>query len=156
MKVEFNSAVESLDGLTFVAKRGTTAVVLTPTLAEDKKSVELASSTNLVAGDYTVTATGGDFKDGTNAGTVKVEAQKIGKIEFIGETLAKTATGTATVGFKAYDQYGTEITKSVPTLVNNINWSANVATTTLNDASGVVTIVLAGGADLEEHRRPAN
>lgn len=153
LKVAVTQELENLEGLTFTAKRGTTAVVLTPTLSADKKSVELASSTNLVAGDYTVTVTGGTFKEGTNVGTVKVEAQKIGKIEFNSETLAKTGTGTATVSFKVFDQYGTDVTGSAQTLVNNVNWSANVAVDSLNDLNGVLTIDLQGATDFVKDQK---
>ena len=147
LEVALNTELDNLDGLTFSVKRGETSVVLTPELSKDKKSVSLSSSTNLVAGEYTVTVTGGKFADGTNSATVKVAAQKIDKIEFNGDVLAKTGTGTATVGFKVYDQYGTDITGSATSLINNINWSANVAVDSLNDANGVLAIDLAGASD---------
>lgn len=147
LSVNLNEELTTLEGLTFTAKRGTTSVVLTPKLSEDKKSIELSSSTNLVAGEYTVTVTGGEFVEGKNAGTVTVAAQKIGKIEFTGNVLAKTGPGTATVGFKVFDQYNTDVTGSASSLINNINWSANVAVASLNDANGVLTIDLAGDTD---------
>ena len=80
--VELNQELANLDGLTFTAKNvGTTLFVLTPKLSDDKKSVELSSATNLIAGDYTVTVTGGKFTDGKNSGTYTVESQKIAKVE---------------------------------------------------------------------------
>ncbi|WP_394581028.1 hypothetical protein [Cytobacillus firmus] len=147
LSVKLNKELSTLDGLTFSVKRGTTTVVLNPKLSEDKKSVELASSTNLVAGEYEVTVTGGKFEDGSNSAKVTVAAQKVGKIEFNGDVLAKTGTGVGTIGFKVYDQYGTDITGSAASLVNAINWSANVAVDSLSDANGVLTVDLQGGTD---------
>ncbi|TCI77812.1 hypothetical protein EVJ20_07575 [Exiguobacterium sp. SH0S1] len=147
LSVNLNQELTSLDGLSFSVKRGVTSVVLTSKLSEDKKSVELSSSTNLVAGEYEVTVTGGKFEAGTNSAKAIVGSQKIGEIEFTGDVLAKTGTGTATVGFKAYDQYGTDITGSASSLINNINWAANVAVDSLNDSNGVLTIDLAGASD---------
>ncbi|WP_053368325.1 hypothetical protein [Bacillus sp. FJAT-27245] len=140
LKVELSNKIESLEGLTFTVKRGTTTIVLTPKLSEDKQSVELSSATNLVAGDYTVTVTGGQFKDGSNTASVTVAAQKVAKIEVLSTQAVKSATSTdtVTVGYSVKDQYGTDITKDA--LAANIQWASSVGTAN-DDNNGKVTIV---------------
>jgi hypothetical protein len=139
LKVALKSKVESLEGLTFTVKRGTTSIVLTPKLSEDKLSVELSSATNLVAGDYTVVVTGGKFVEGTNSAAVTVAAQKVSKIEVLSTNavLSATTNDTVTVGYVVKDQYGTDITKDA--LAANINWSSSVGTAT-DDNAGKVSV----------------
>jgi hypothetical protein len=139
LKVDLKSKLDSVEGLTFTVKRGTTTIVLTPKLSEDKLSVELSSATNLVAGDYTVVVTGGKFVEGTNSAAVTVAAQKVSKIEVLSTNavLSATTNDTVSVGYVVKDQYGTDITKDA--LAANINWSSSVGTATDNNA-GKVTI----------------
>ncbi|WP_409272392.1 hypothetical protein V1499_21320 [Neobacillus sp. SCS-31] len=140
LKVELSNKIENLDGLTFTVKRGTTTIVLTPKLSDDKQSVELSSATNLVAGDYTVTVTGGQFKDGSNTASVTVAAQKVAKIEVLSNQAVKSATtnDTVTVGYSVKDQYGTDITKEA--IAANIHWASSVGTAT-DDNKGKITVV---------------
>lgn len=139
LKVALEKELANLDGLTFTVKRGTTTIVLTAKLLEDKKSVELASTSNLVAGDYTVEVTGGKFVAGSNSATVTVAAQKVAKLEVLSTKAVKSATtnDTVTVGYSVKDQYGTDITKDA--LAANVNWSSSVGTAT-DDNNGKVTI----------------
>ncbi|MGP3610594.1 S-layer homology domain-containing protein [Anoxybacteroides rupiense] len=140
LKVALNKELTSLDGLTFTVKRGTTSVVLTAKLSEDKKSVELSSSTNLVPGDYTVTVTGGKFEEGKNTGTVTVEAQRIASIELKSTNLVLASGTTPTSGTVSYivkDQYGTDVTKEA--IAANITWTSSVGTAS-DDNQGVLTI----------------
>ncbi len=87
----------------YVVKRGNTTVALASAkLSEDKKSVKLvASSKNLVAGDYKVT-----FNE--NTAEFKVEASKVTEIKFTTEVavLKKGVTSQASVGYKVLNQFG--------------------------------------------------
>lgn len=84
-------------------------------LAEDKMSAELSRSANLPAGDYTVKV------NDLEAVSLKIEAQKVASIEFLGGDLIKAASATpgaaatsATFRYVVRDQYGVDMTKSVP------------------------------------------
>ena len=141
LKVTFNSAVADTSALTFTTKRGTTTVSgLTTTWNDAKTEATLTSSANFAAGDYTVTVAGGNISTTANSGTVTIVAQKIGKIEFVGATLAKTAADKGTIGFKVYDQYNTEITSTATALVNAISWTASIATDSKTATNGVLTV----------------
>lgn len=81
-------------------------VSLTAKWAADGKSVELASSSNLLAGDYTVTASGLDFTQ--DSATVKVEAPKATALE-VKSTVLNDETAKAKVNLSLTDQYGEEL-----------------------------------------------
>ena len=104
LELQLNKKVENLDGLTFSAKRGSTNVILTPTLSASKDSIILTSATKLAAGDYTVTVTGGDFAEGSNSVTTKVEAEKETTLTIQNESVQKVAD--AKINFEVKNQYG--------------------------------------------------
>jgi hypothetical protein len=143
LKVEFSKAIQDTTAITFSVKRDGNTVVLNPTWSEDKKSVQLASATKLVAGQYVVTVSGAQFAEGKNTGAVTVEAEKVAKIEFIGDKLIKDAsnpTRTASVGYKVLNQYNEDVTKDA--IASNINWTASVQVTSLTDDNqGKLTLV---------------
>ncbi|QHE53750.1 hypothetical protein [Pontibacillus sp. HMF3514] len=138
LEVDFNQAIDT-ENVDVKVKRGNFSVILDSEWNDDKDALTLSSETNLVAGDYTVTVTGEDLEEDL-VGTVTVESQKVSDIEFLGETLVKTASDKATMNFKVFDQYGTDITTDADSLVNNISWSASVATDSLTDSNGVLTL----------------
>jgi len=134
LKVEFSKAIQDTTAITFSVKRDGNTVVLNPTWSEDKKSVQLTSATKLLAGQYAVTVSGAQFAEGKNTGSVKVEAEKVAKIEFIGDKLIKDASAPnkkASVGYKVLNQYNEDVTKDA--IASNINWTASVQVTSLND-----------------------
>ncbi len=140
LKVNFNNAISEEDQAkaTFDVKRGTIATTVEATWAEDGKSVELARATNLLAGDYTVTVAGLEFAEGANVGTVKVEAQKIAKLEIATDNVIIDAA--AKLEYKVYDQYGEELTRNA----NTFNWSVvntTDASRTVAATAGAVTHV---------------
>jgi hypothetical protein len=143
LKVEFSRAIQEINAITFSVKRDGNTVVLNPTWSEDKKSVQLASATKLLAGQYVVTVSGAQFAEGKNTGAVTVEAEKVAKIEFIGDKLIKDAsnpTRTASVGYKVLNQYSEDVTKDA--IASNINWTASVQVTSLSDDNqGNLTLV---------------
>lgn len=104
LELELNKELENLDGLTFSAKRGSTNVLLSAKLSETKDSVLLSSVTKLAAGDYTVTVTGGDFVEGSNSATVKVEAEKETTLTIQNESVQMI--NPAKISFEVKNQYG--------------------------------------------------
>ena len=110
--VKFNGAVDTTKAV-FAVKKGTTTVSVDAATWNDAKTEATLkkSSGNFAEGDYTVSVTGVT----TNAitATVKFEAQKIAKIDIIGEDLIKVAdSSSAGFSYKVYDQYNTDITKT--------------------------------------------
>lgn len=129
LTVTFNTAISAADQATatFAVKRGTTpTTVLAPVWAADGKSVELARSTNFIAGTYTVTV--GGFALGTSTATTDVVAQKMAKLEITTSNII--VSSTAKVNFIVSDQYGTELTKAA----NTFNWTV----VNITDASRTV------------------
>jgi len=108
LNVAFSGAVTDTSVITFNVLRGTVPVSLTPTWAADKKSVQLASSVNLLAGTYTVTVGGATFT--TNSGSVTVSAQAISSVSIPTNQVIKDVAAKA--NFTALDQYGTTMTTS--------------------------------------------
>lgn len=109
LTVSFNKVISAADQalVTFDVKRGTTVTtMLAPVWAADGMSVELSRSTNLLAGTYTVTATGIDL--GTNVGTAIVEAQKAISLEITTSRVNDAASQS--VGYVVKDQYGDQMT----------------------------------------------
>ncbi|WP_338826040.1 hypothetical protein MTBGP_02550 [Moorella thermoacetica] len=134
LKVEFSKAIQDTSAITFSIKRDGNTVVLNPTWSEDKKSVQLISATKLLAGQYVVTVSGAQFAEGKNTGAVNVEAEKVAKIEFIGDKLIKDTSvpdKKASVGYKVLNQYNEDVTKDA--IASNINWTASVQVTSLDD-----------------------
>ena len=152
LTVEFNKAIAAADQAkaVFAVKNGTTTVTTTPTWAADGMSVNLTRSSNLQAGDYTVTVTGFDFKAGTNVGKTTVVAPKVSKIEFASTNaiVVAAAPTTATFNYVVYDQYGTDITKTTALTgtANNgvgVSFNATTKTATLTNA-GSISFLAAG------------
>lgn len=130
LTVTFDKAISAADQalITFDVKRGTTATtMLAPVWAADGLSVDLARSTNLVAGTYTVTATGIEFT--TNAATTTVTAQTATALEITTSRVRDAAAQS--VGYVVTDQYGDEMTVA-PALLT-------VTTSNLTNAARAVT-----------------
>lgn len=137
LELKLNKKLSSLDGLTFDVSRGGTKVILTPTLSEDGKSVILTSAVNLFAGDYTVTVTGADFKEGTNSATTKVEAEKETTLEIL--TDSAFISDSSEIEFSVKNQYGEEmnVTSSSTGLV-----ATAYDKTAVNDGTGTGLLTL--------------
>lgn len=136
LEVTFNKAIENTGALSFSVQRGTSPVVLDVSWNNAKTVATLNSSTNLVAGTYTVAVSGADFAEGKNSASVTVEAQKVAKIEFTSNVIVKTGANTGTIGYKVFDQYGQDVTKE--TVAANIRWTASQGTAT-DDNAGIIT-----------------
>jgi hypothetical protein len=140
LTVKFTQAVDTAKA-TFTTTRDGNPVVLTATFSDDKMSAKLASTTSLVAGNYTVKVGGIDLASGKESGTVAVQAEKVAKIEFLSDKLIKIDANSATVGYKVYNQYNEDITKKP--LASGLKYSSSV-TGALSD-----TIVAKGTLQLD-------
>ena len=125
--VKFNRAVAETDKVTFAVKRATTAMALTTTWNADKTEATLASTANLPEATYSVSVLA-DAKE-VSAKDIAITAQKLSKIEIVSDKLSVVTSGSTTKGYatyKAYDQYGNDVTTSY--LTNNITWTTGVGT----------------------------
>lgn len=135
IEVTFNNAVDT-EKAEIELLRGTFKQNVTVKWAEDKKSVELIGAGNFQAADYTVSVTG--LTEEALSGAVKVEAQKVAKIEILDDVAVLSESdmtkATATVSYKVLDQYGEDITKTADIKTNDAN------KITLTKADGLVKI----------------
>lgn len=141
LKVTFNKAVDDTKAKFEVKKGSVTVNVAKTTFSADKKSVELELASKLFEGEYTVNVTG--LADQALTGSVKVENEKVAKIELLGEVapvvVAKDGTKkTATVAYRVFNQYGEDITKSP--LASSISWTASNGVTARDDDKGILTL----------------
>jgi hypothetical protein len=121
-----------------VKKGSVTVNVVKTTFSADKKSVELELASKLFEGEYTVNVTG--LADQALTGSVKVENEKVAKIELLGEVAPINAQNKkqATVAYRVFNQYGEDITKSP--LASSIGWTASNGVTAQDDDKGILTL----------------
>jgi trimeric autotransporter adhesin len=136
LEVKFNKAVDDTKAK-FEVKRGSiTANISKVTWSEDKKAVQLELASKLFAGDYTVNVTG--LTDQALTGTVKVENEKVAKIEILSDNaiLASGPSPTSvSVGYKVYNQYGEDITSKT-----TLSATSSTGTAVVDSSKGIVTI----------------
>ncbi|WP_100401513.1 hypothetical protein [Bacillus sp. FJAT-42315] len=136
IEVTFNKEFDSSKAK-FEVKKGSAVVnVAKATVSADNKSVQLELASKLFEGEYTVNVTG--LTEEKLSGSVKVENEKVAKIELLSENAPKTAASTATAGYRVLNQYGEDITKSP--LAVNIDWNAPTGFTAADNNDGVLTI----------------
>ncbi|QNU32620.1 S-layer homology domain-containing protein [Geobacillus sp. 47C-IIb] len=138
LKVTFNKAVDDTKAKFEVKKGSVTVNVAKTTFSADKKSVELELASKLFEGEYTVNVTG--LADQALTGSVKVENEKVAKIELLGEVAPINAQNKkqATVAYRVFNQYGEDITKSP--LASSISWTASNGVDAQDDDKGVLTL----------------
>lgn len=144
LKVTFNKAVDDTKAKFEVKKGSVTVNVAKTTFSADKKSVELELASKLFEGEYTVNVTG--LADQALTGSVKVENEKVAKIELLGEVAPvvveqegdKKTKKKATVAYRVFNQYGEDITKSP--LASSISWTASNGVTAQDDDKGILTL----------------
>ncbi|OPJ65066.1 beta strand repeat-containing protein [Clostridium oryzae] len=157
LQVTFNGPVADTSKVSFDVQKGDTTKTavtgLTVTWNTEKTVATLAQESNLTATTYTVTAKGDNVSATKNSGTVKVEAQKVAKIEITSKQLVKVAptgnpatSNSATFSYKVTDQYGTDITAK--TAASTFSTSAVIgsteATITLHPDKGTATVAKKG------------
>jgi len=138
LKVTFNKAVDDTKAKFEVKKGSVTVNVAKTTFSADKKSVELELASKLFEGEYTVNVTG--LADQALTGSVKVENEKVAKIELLGEVAPINAKDKkqATVAYRVLNQYGEDITKSP--IATSIEWHASSGVTAADDDKGLLTL----------------
>lgn len=131
--VTFNQAVDKAKATIAVKNNNVTVNVKTATWAEDNKSVVLEFANNLAAADYAVTVSG--LTETALSSTVKVEAEKVAKIEFQSDKapLSRGVNNQITLGYVVSNQYGEDITSST-------SLTASSSKGTAVAAGGVVTV----------------
>ncbi|WP_231106950.1 S-layer homology domain-containing protein [Anoxybacillus flavithermus] len=133
IEVKFNKAVDDTKAK-FEVKRGNiTANVSKITWNKDKTAAQIELASKLFAGDYTVNVTG--LADQVLTGTVKVENEKVAKIEIASDLAVLTGTSSVSVGYKVYNQYGEDITAKTTITATSSSGSASA-----DAAKGVVNI----------------
>ena len=126
LQVAFNKPIEDVDAVEILVERDGIPVQLTPELAAGSTSVELVSSSKLQPGTYRVTVRGLDFAQGKNTGSVKVEPERVSKIEFSSDhlfTIPDPSARHAVTSYRVYNQYGENITE---VKAADLRWSAMV------------------------------
>lgn len=112
IEVKFNGAVDPAKASITVWNVNNQVNSKSITFAEDKMSAVVEFSNNLAAADYTVKVEG--LTETALTATVKVEAEKVAKIEFASDKIALVRTNSmqAAVGYKVLNQYGEDVTAS--------------------------------------------
>jgi len=133
LEVKFNKAVDDTKAK-FEVKRGNiTANVSKITWNKDKTAAQIELASKLFAGDYTVNVTG--LADQVLTGTVKVENEKVAKIEIASDLAVLTGASSVSVGYKVYNQYGEDITAKTTITATSSSGSASA-----DAAKGIVNI----------------
>ena len=135
LEVKFNKAVDDTKAV-IEAKRGNVKpTVKSITFAENKKSAVIEFTSEMIAGDYTVTVTGVSAEPLT--ATVKVEANKLTTIRFLSDYAIKNGNNikTTVVG---ENQYGEDVTSKLATA--SVSVTASNGTGATVDSKGVVTV----------------
>lgn len=111
LTVTFNQAVDTAK-VKFAVKKGSITInVAKVTFADDKKSATLELATKLTEGEYAVTVT--ELANAVSA-TVKVENEKVAKIEFASDKAVFDAVyeTKVTTSYKVFNQYGEDVTSA--------------------------------------------
>lgn len=107
-KVTFGSAVADTSKVAFTVKRGTVNATLTTTWNAEKTEATLSSTSKLVEDTYTIAVK----SDATELSSkeIKIEQEKVAKIEFLADTLVRANDWTGYVPVKISNQYGEDVT----------------------------------------------
>lgn len=87
----------------------------------------------MFAGDYNVNVTG--LTEAALTGSVKVENEKVAKVEVASDLAVLTGSTTAAVGYKVYNQYNEDITSKT-----TINATPSSGSASVDAAKGVINI----------------
>lgn len=141
IEVKFNKETPEVTAADFSVKKGAnTTNISSVTIADDKKSAVIEVSSKLTEGEYTVAVAQADKEAAVS--TVKVENEKIAKIELLGDVAPlneNTAATSATLGLQVLNQYGEDITKTSAAGLKFTATGSGVTAATAT-AQGVVTL----------------
>lgn len=134
LEVGLNRTVDT-EKAKFTIKRGNTDVSIKQDgikFSEDKLSVGLTTASKLYEGEYTINMTVGDKTVST---TATVEAEKVVKVELLGDTLSTDPDYTEIkFAYKVVNQYGEDASS-----MTNFNWNASKGGKAISDENGIVT-----------------
>lgn len=130
--IKFNKTVEDTTKVVPTVTRGTSTVTLTASWNTDKTELTLSSSSKLVQDTYKVNVKVADADLGTSE--VKIEAEKVAKIEFLSQTAVRANDAEAYIPVRITNQYGDDITGSP--LASNIQWTSSVDYVELQGKAG--------------------
>lgn len=141
IEVKFGKANDAVAADFTVAKGTVNANIASVAISEDKKTATIEMTSKLTEGEYTVTVAQKDAD--ALKGSVKVENEKVSKLEIASDVAPVTGPGatTATIGAKVLNQYGEDITK-----LNHSDVTVTVggaATLGTLNSEGVLTLTLA-------------
>lgn len=132
LKVEFSDTIDSSNAVIEVKRGSTSPLIKSITYSDDSKSAVIEFVTDMVAGEYTVYATG--ISDEMLSADTIVTESKLTSIRFLSEYAVKKGNDV-TVSVVGENQYGEDLTY----LLNNANVYTSTGTgTSINN--GVVTI----------------
>ncbi|MEG0450434.1 MAG: S-layer homology domain-containing protein [Lysinibacillus sp.] len=139
IEVKFNTAAEAV-AADFAVNKGTVKVnIASVAISEDKKTATIEMTSKLTEGEYTVTVAQKDA-DALKA-SLKVENEKVSKLEIASTVAPVTSPTVATINAKVLNQYGEDITK-----LNHSDVTVTVsgaATAGVLNNEGVLTLTLA-------------
>ena len=125
----FSKAVKDTAAAKITVKKANSAPTFTVKWAEDAKTATLAMDSKLTKGTYDITVSGVEKEDLT--ASVTVEDQKLTAFEFISTNLVAdpTTATSASIYFRAVDQYGKNIAGVNPTVTTSFGGTATAGTT---------------------------
>jgi hypothetical protein len=136
--VTFNKAVDTAATTITVKKGAATPTITSTTFAADAKSADLVMGTKLTEGTYTVEVKSGDD---TLTAEITVQDEKLTSFALVSSNLvadAKVPT-TATIYYKALNQYDEPMTVAEPTVSCTFSNDASASAATV-DRSGKITV----------------
>lgn len=138
-KVVFNKAVDTTKAVFTVKKSNVTQNASSITWNDAKTEATLSMVTKMTAGDYVVGVTG--LGMATESYTVKVENEKIGKIEFPSSVAVLQSGETSVTAFvNFYNQYNEKISNS-SALINDVVFTPGIGNVSTGyDADKKITI----------------
>ncbi|MDK8181614.1 S-layer homology domain-containing protein [Paenibacillus sp. UMB4589-SE434] len=136
-EVKLNRTIDTA-AAKWTVKRGSTEVAIAKDgikFSDDKLTAQVTTNNKLSEGEYTVNLTSGDK---TVSATVKVDAEKVTKIELLGDKASVNEKYTEIkVGFKVVNQYGEDASK-----LADIQWTVSKSdntSPTVDTKNGLVT-----------------
>lgn len=126
LQVTFDKAVEDTTKVTFAAKRGTVNVnVSSVDWNEAKTEATLTMVSKFIAGTYTVTVSGSELAEGSEALSIEVAAETVASVEILSDVapLVGTSPNDITFDYEVKNQYGEDMTS-----LTTLNWTASQGT----------------------------
>ncbi|MBF4695116.1 S-layer homology domain-containing protein [Fusibacter ferrireducens] len=119
IQIQFENPIKDTSQINFSALYQASTLNFKTSWDATKTTVTLSSPWDLNSGDYIITIS--DISSDTSiVKTVKIEPQKVSRVELDSNTIERFNDYIGTIGYTVYDQYGVDITNS--TLGRNLNF----------------------------------